>query len=294
MPTSDRRNHDKLLSRFQAIIVRKGITPRAVGLFREIVHERFMSNPRDLPWRRTRDPYRILVSEIMLQQTQVARVIEKYKVFIGRFPDFSSLDEAPLREILKVWLGLGYNRRAMALKEIARIVVNSFHGRLPRAEEDLRKLPGVGKYTAAAISVFAFGKPALFIETNIRRLYIHFFFGDQDNVRDADIMPLIEKTLDASNPRQWYYALMDYGVMLKTISENPNRRSAHYERQSPFKGSDRQLRGRILKTIIAESKISETAIIRRLSEQPERVRAIIARLENERFIQKKGEKLIIR
>jgi A/G-specific adenine glycosylase len=189
-----------------------------------------------------RDSYRILVSEIMLQQTQVERVLDKYKVFIRIFPDFSSLAVAPLADILKVWQGLGYNRRAVALQKIAISVMKESRGRLPVTREELLKLPGIGKYTASAILTFACNQPNIFIETNIRRVFIHFFFRDRENISDAEILPLIEMTLDAGNPREWYYALMDYGAMLKKTVENPNRKSSHYKKQAPFHGSNRQLR----------------------------------------------------
>ena len=231
---SPSRKEEKLLCRFEKVLSSGDITTQTVRLFRNIIYDRYLSNPRDFPWRETRNPYRILVSEIMLQQTPAERVIGKYGIFLRKFPDFPSLADGSLREILEIWQGLGYNRRAIALKEAARIVLSEFHGRLPRTEEDLIKLPGVGKYTASAVCVFAFGKSALFVETNIRRVFIHFFFRDRNNVKDAEIIPLIEKTLDIANPREWYYALMDYGVMLKKMFGNPNRRSAHYQRQATF------------------------------------------------------------
>ena len=170
---------------------------------------------RDLPWRKTKDPYRILVSEFMLQQTQVARVAEKYEPFIERFPDFASLARAPLGDVIRAWSGLGYNRRALHLRETARIVVSRFDGRLPRGFDDLRALPGIGAATAAEIMNFAFNEPRAFIETNVRAVYIHHFFPGRKKVADAEILPLVERTLDAKNPRRWFYALMDYGVMLK-------------------------------------------------------------------------------
>jgi A/G-specific adenine glycosylase len=202
---------------------------------------------RDLPWRKRVNPYRVLVSEIMLQQTQVERVIEKYKEFLAVFPDFAALANAPLPKLLSRWSGLGYNRRALALKALAQKVVEEHRGRLPSDLEQLLALPGIGKYTAGAVMAFAFNKPVVFMDTNIRRVYIHEFFQDQEGVRDDQLMPLVERTLDAADPRTWYNALMDYGTVLKQQHANPNRRSAHYTRQSPFENSNRQVRGRILK-----------------------------------------------
>jgi len=190
-------------------------TPATVRRFRNQVYSYYGEYGRDLPWRMIDNPYHILVSEIMLQQTQVKRVLEKYEQFTRVFPDFPSLAGAPLRKILREWQGMGYNRRAIALKWIALKVVGEFHGNLPSSVEGLMTFPGVGRATASAITTFAFQHPTVFIETNIRRVFIHYFFYDMVYVKDSEIFPLVEKTLDTSNPRVWYYALMDYGVMLK-------------------------------------------------------------------------------
>ena len=240
-----------------------------------------------------RTPYRILISEVMLQQTQVERVMDKYCIFVKKFPGFAALAGAPLSDILGVWQGLGYNRRAVALKRMAEIVMREFKGKLPSQEKELLKLPGIGKYTASAVYTFVHNKPSIFIETNIRRVFIHFFFEGETDIRDADILPLIDRTLDKNNPREWYYALMDYGVMLRKSAQNPNRRSAHYQRQSPFSGSNRQARGLILKTVIDNPGIPEREIIPRLQADPERVEANIGRLIQEGFLKRKGKGLFI-
>jgi A/G-specific adenine glycosylase len=223
----------------------------------------------------------------MLQQTQTRRVIPKYKTFISAFPDFASLAKAPLRRILTVWQGLGYNRRALHLKKLARIVVKDFNGKLPAEPRILETLPGIGKATAASIAAFAFNKPTIFIETNIRTVFIHVFFDGQDVVDDGEILPLIERTLDRKNPRRWYNALMDYGVMLKEKNENPARRSAHYKRQSAFAGSDRQIRGRILKVITERQSTNETELVKTLNVERTRLRRLLRQLEKEGFIKKK-------
>ena len=186
----------------------------------------------------------------MLQQTQVERVTTKYSEFIAAFPDFTSLANASLQEVLRVWQGMGYNRRAVALKEIAVRVIRDFNGMLPDSVDVLATLPGIGRATASSIAAFAFNLPAVFIETNIRRVFIHFFFQDKQNIKDPDILLLVEKTLDRRNPGAWYHALMDYGVLLKRQFPGLNKRSAHYQKQTPFQGSNRQMRGRILKTLI--------------------------------------------
>jgi len=257
------------------------------------VYRHYNEHPRDLPWRKTTDPYRIVISEIMLQQTQAGRVIEKYKQFIRAFPTFSSLAHAPLHDVLTMWQGLGYNRRAIALKKIARIIAEEHKGKLPISEEELLKLPGIGKYTAAAVLTFAFNHPTVFIETNIRRVFIHFFFRDREGVTDAEISLLVAKTLDHTNPRKWYYALMDYGVMLRRQYPNPNRRSAHYQRQSPFEGSNRQARGIILRLLVRKPGILEKEILRELKGSSEKIRENLDRLQQEGFIERKGKRFIV-
>lgn len=269
------------------------ISLRKIHLFQRTIWQYYKREGRDLPWRKTTDPYQILVSEIMLQQTQVERVIEKYEQFLSAFPDFPFLAQAPLKKVLSAWQGLGYNRRALALKYIAQDVMKTFHGIFPSSEDILVKFPCIGKATAGAVAAFAFHKPSVFIETNIRRVFIHFFFRDKENVRDTDIFPLIEKTLDTSDPRQWYYALMDYGSMLAKQKQNPNRKSAHYQQQSPFKGSHRQLRGMVLRAIIAQPSVTESMLLKKLNKAPERVREALLQLQKEGFIQKKGRQFTI-
>jgi A/G-specific adenine glycosylase len=274
-------------------MTRRRISPVEVDQFQNLIRDYYQRDGRTLSWRTTRNPYHILISEIMLQQTQVGRVIEKYDQFLSAFPDFTSLAQAPLRKILNIWQGLGYNRRAVALKQIAVAVTTSYKGILPSSEETLLNLPGIGKATAASIAAFAFNTPSVFIETNIRRVFIHFFFDDRENIRDADILPLVAKTLDTTNPREWYYALMDYGSLLKTTTQNPNRRSAHYKRQSSFEGSQRQLRGRILKEILVKSSVTESALMKQTGTSSEKVREILLQLQKEGFIYKQGKGFVI-
>jgi A/G-specific adenine glycosylase len=188
----------------------------------------------------------------MLQQTQVKRVVPKYGEWLAAFPDIRSLAKAPLAEALMHWSGLGYNRRGKWLWEAGKSILERFEGKVPREESSLRALPGVGPYTARAVRAFAFGIPEAFIETNIRRVFIHFFFQDrEDGVKDTEILPLVERTMDRDDPKTWYYALMDYGAALPAVTANPNRKSASYVRQSAFKGSNREARGAIIKAVMA-------------------------------------------
>lgn len=259
-----------------------------VRAFREKIYAHYKRHGRRLPWRITQNPYRILVSEIMLQQTQVERVLEKYTEFIKTFPDFPSLAGAPLHKLLGVWQGLGYNRRALALRALAQIIMKEHGARLPSAPEELISLPGIGRYTAGAIAAFAFQQPAVFVDTNIRRVFIYEFFHDRENIADTEILPFVEQTLDRADPRSWYNALMDYGAVLKKEQVNPNRKSAHYIRQSPFENSNRQVRGKILKVLVAESPLTRVQIVRRTGMDPEQVTKNLLRLEEEGFIRKKG------
>ena len=261
-----------------------------VQLFREKVYDHYRARARDLPWRRTRNPYRILVSEVMLQQTRVERVIEKYPEFLAAFPDFPSLAGAPLPRLLGIWQGMGYNRRALLLRRLAQEVVSLHRGKLPPDPEALIGLPGIGPYTAGAVMAFAFNRPVVFLDTNIRRVYIDEFFPGRDGIRDDQIAPLLRQTLDLRNPRRWYNALMDYGAVLKRAEGNPNRRSAHYTRQSPFENSDRQVRGMILKMLVREPSLTAARIAEETGVDAARVKKNLIDLEKEAFVEKKGSR----
>jgi A/G-specific adenine glycosylase len=208
------------------------------------------SGRHQLPWRQTQNPYHILVSELMLQQTQVERVIPKYEAFIHQWPTVQKLAKAKQSAVLIAWQGLGYNRRAKFLLQCAQTLVTEYAGVFPATRKELEALPGIGPYTAGAILAFAHNTPIVLIETNVRRAYLHHFFRTKDNVSDADIYPYLEKTLPPQKAREWYSALMDYGSHLKQTVANPNHRSKHYTKQSVFKGSDREIRGAILSALI--------------------------------------------
>ncbi len=256
--------------------------------FRERVLGHYDEHGRDLPWRRTRDPYAILVSEVMLQQTQVPRVIPKYEAFLQAFPDIGTLAAAPLAEVLALWSGLGYNRRAKSLKEAAGIIVAEHASRVPGTLEGLTALPGIGFATAAQVLAFAFGVAVPFIETNIRSVYIHEFFGDAEGVPDSAILPLVDATLDRDDPRTWYYALMDYGTVLKAMVPNPSRRSAHHVKQSRFEGSLRQVRGAVLRELTATPDQDAAALAAATGFEAERVLAALEALTGEGFLAADG------
>jgi A/G-specific adenine glycosylase len=257
--------------------------------FRKLIYDYFALHGRALPWRATSDPYCIFVSEIMLQQTQVDRVVAKYAPFIRAFPDFRTLAAASLRDVLAVWQGLGYNRRALALTRAAQRVVDECGAVLPSDPGALATLPGIGKTTACSIAAFAFNMPVVFVETNIRTVFIHFFFNGRDKVSDAEILPLADKALDRHAPARWYSALMDYGTMLKKAGRKDHRRSTAYKRQSPFYGSDRQLRGRILATLLTENGLSPDALSGMLAADEERVRRVVGALLDDGLVTSPGD-----
>ncbi len=247
---------------------------------------------RDLAWRHARsgvfDPYNILVSELMLQQTQVARVASKYDKFLQRFPTIEALAQAPLGDVLQAWSGLGYNRRAKFLQQAAQRVTTNFGGTLPNTAKELITLSGVGIHTAGAIMAYAFDQPAVFVETNIRTVIIHHFFNDQSNIPDKDILALTEATLDHEYPREWYWALMDYGSFLKQSVGNLSRQSKAYTRQSKFEGSKRQVRGQVLR-LLGEASQSEAKLATQITDN--RLSTVLRELLSEGLIQKKASKL---
>jgi A/G-specific adenine glycosylase len=226
---------------------------RQVAEFQRVVWRYYDRHGRhDLAWRLPEvdgafDPYKIMVSELMLQQTQVNRVLPKFAAFIGLFPTLQALARASLGDVLVAWQGLGYNRRAKFLWQAAQMVVDEFGGVFPRNQQDLIKLPGVGKNTAGAIMAYAYDEPVTFIETNIRTVYIHHFFADQEGIADKEVEELVWQTLPKENVRQWYWALMDYGTHIKQEHGNKSRASKSYARQSPFHGSRRQVRGAVIR-----------------------------------------------
>lgn len=211
---------------------------------------------RDLPWRRTRDPYAIWISEVMLQQTQVSRVDGRWQRWLERFPSADALAAAQTADVLDEWQGMGYNRRALALLRAAQ-QVSAAGGTMPCEVADLVALPGIGPATAAGIRAFAFDLPGVYLETNVRTVFLHELYPDAVQVPDRELIPLVEATcpVDASDPaddpRTWYYALLDYGAHLKRTVPNPSRRSRTHVRQSRFEGSHRQKRAMVVRSLLA-------------------------------------------
>lgn len=265
-----------------------GEHPAVITEFKDIIYSHYREHGRSFPWRETKDPYRILLSEMMLQQTQTERVLPKYQVFLETFPTLHELADASLTDVLYLWKGLGYNRRALALKQIAVTACSEYDGRLPETQQELLDLPMVGPATSAALMAFAYGKPALYLETNIRRVYLYFFFHDLQKVRDKEIYRLLECSLDSEDPRSWYYALMDYGVFLRKTIVNPNKRSAHYTRQGEFRNSNRQLRGLLLTLLTQTGPLRLDDLIDRIDFPEERIRRCLSDLRTEGFLQEQS------
>ncbi len=257
-----------------------------VKIFKNIIWDYYSNHARAFAWRHVDDPYKVFVSEVMLQQTQTARVIDKFAEFMARFPTIENFAHADFFDVLQAWQGLGYNRRGKFLHQAAQKIVSQMDGKIPDSPDILKTLPGIGPATAASICAFAFNKPTIFIETNIRAVFIHFFFHNETTkISDAQLFPLVEQTVDHDRARDWYYALMDYGVMLKKALPNPSRKSKHHTRQSKFEGSDRQIRGMILKLLIQEKSVSIDRLFLAIDREPERINKALSELVDEKMVQ---------
>lgn len=256
----------------------------ALALLSEHVWAFYREHGRNFPWRETDDPYAILVSELMLQQTQTERVLPKYRLFLETWPDFASLAAAPLLEVLAAWKGLGYNRRALALLSIAR-KSEQYGWTLPDDPDLLLDLPMVGPATCAALLSFAYRKRSVYLETNIRRVLIHQLHPQTERVVDTVLRRELEELADLQDDfKGWYYGLMDYGVLLRKAVVNPNRRSASYVRQGRFENSDRQLRGLLLMRFTEQGPQAVGSLCASLPFERERIVRCIADLEAEGFI----------
>ena len=238
-----------------------------LAAFRALVRERGLSLYRDLPWRRTTDPYGILVSEVMLQQTQVVRVDGRWQRWLERFPTLDALAAASTADVLEEWQGLGYNRRALALHAAAR-EVSARGGQMPSDGAALRALPGIGPATAAGVRAFAFNLPGVYLETNVRTVFLHELFPGREGVSDRELVPFVEASCPtgedpSDTPRSWYYALLDYGAHLKKTEANPGRRSAGHTKQSRFEGSRRQKRAELVRLLLAHPEGAGAELLNR-------------------------------
>lgn len=255
--------------------------------FQELIKQKGAELYRDMPWRKDTRPYYVLVSELMLQQTQVDRVIPKFNAFIGQFPDEKTLATASLGDVLRLWNGLGYNRRAKFLHEAAKKIMTVHGGTFPDMYENILALPGVGQSTAGAIMAYAFNKPVVFIETNIRTVYFHHFFHDDVKISDKELVQLVQKTLDMAHPREFYWALMDYGTWLKKNRVHVISKSKHYKKQAALKGSVREIRGQIIRLLAAG--IMDTKTIDETFKNDPRLQPALDGLVREGLIEKTND-----
>ena len=254
--------------------------------FQQFVLSFYRSRGREFPWRATRDPYAILVSEIMLQQTQTDRVVPKYEAFLKEFPSVEALSKASVADVVRMWMGLGYYRRALNLHRAAQSVVNEWGGKPPLTAEGLRALAGVGPYTASAVAAFAYGEATPMIETNIRTVYLHLFFQKRRAVSDKEILQCVAETMCRKDQRVWFYALMDLGVVLKRHTKGIHHRSKHHVKQSRFQGSQRQVRAAVLKLVSQEGEVRAVDVKKKLPFEAERIAKAVEALEVEGFIVK--------
>ena len=274
------------IQKLDRMLAKGPVSPTA---FRRVVWSYYRTEGRAFPWRGTSNPYEILVSEVMLQQTQTDRVVGKYREFLTAFPTVRALSDAPLAEVLAVWKGLGYYRRALNLHRAAQAVCDQFGGRFPDDVAELQLLPGIGPYTAAAVAAFAFRAATPMIETNIRALYLYVFFPNQTGISDKQILSLVEESMDRRDPRGWFYALMDCGVELKRHRRGVHLRSKHHVKQSRFEGSLRQVRAAVLKLITERAPLKANALSRELPYDSERITQVLQHLTVDGFIAE-GEK----
>jgi A/G-specific adenine glycosylase len=272
------------------------LSRQLINDFQEKILSWYAENQRDLPWRKTRDPYAILISEIMSQQTQISRVIPKYVAWIEAFPSVFDLAKATTVDVLTHWSGLGYNRRALYLQKAAQRIVADFNGIFPDDEKILQTLPGIGEYTASAIACFAFDKQIVVIDTNVRKVIITQFLIDSEEVGGRNEMKLIrhiaEQLLPHGRAYAWNQALMDYaGSVLK-------KEKISIPKQSKFKDSDRYYRGQIIKLLLEKQQITNAELHDHFNKKEqivnqERLRNLIVGLEKDNLIKKNKEKIAL-
>jgi A/G-specific adenine glycosylase len=255
------------------------ISSKKISIFQRKILDFYSHQGRDLPWRKTQDPYKILLSEFMLQQTQVSRVISFYNEWITKWPTIKELATASFIDVLQAWMGLGYNRRARYLHDTARIIVSDYNGNVLKAIEHCKTLPGIGKYTARAVRIFAANEDIATVDTNIRRIFIYEFDLPQ-NISDTCLFDLAQQALPPGKSRDWHNALMDYGsLQLTALKTNIKPKTS----QSKFEGSDRQIRGKLLRLLLSDAQNLES-LQQNISIDPSRLDRILTTMIREEVI----------
>ena len=264
------------------------ISDKEIKNFQDKILTWYVENQRDLPWRKTRDPYKILVSEVMLQQTQVSRVISKYEAWIKKFPTAEALAKAEVAEVLKFWSGLGYNRRALNLKKTAEIIVKDFNGKFPTDEKILQSFPGIGPYTSRAVLCFAFDVQVAMVDTNIRKIILTQFIK-KPVVSEQEIKKLADALLPHGSAYKWNQALMDYAaIMLK-------KHKIIIPKQSKFIGSHRYYRGKIIKLLLENKKIKVSEIEKEMKKDFDEgyLKKLLTELKLEGFIKIQRDSIVL-
>lgn len=254
---------------------------KEIEKFQQKIFRFYQENKRDLPWRKTTDPYKILVSEFMLQQTQVSRVIEYYHKWMNTWPTVESLANESYKNVLQSWMGLGYNRRAMYLHNTAKVIVDEFDGDVLNAVKHYEKLPGIGLYTSKAVQIFADNADIATVDTNIRRIFIN-EFGLDELVSDNELFTIAKQCLPKGKSRDWHNALMDYGALHLTSRKTGIKPKTQ---QSRFQGSDRQIRGKILRLILKEEQ-SAYQLEKELNVDSKRLSKILTKMLEEETVSK--------
>jgi len=261
-----------------------------VESFQSKILEFYQQNRRSFPWRMTTDRYAIMVSEVMLQQTQADRVACRFPLWLERFPDVQTLASASLREVLDAWSGLGYNSRGQRLHRAASMVVEQFEGEVPSDPARLIELPGIGAYTSRSIPVFADNLDLAAVDTNIRRVLIH-ELNLPESITPKALMEVAEEVLPKGRSRDWHNALMDYGAMELTSKKTG---IAPLTRQSSFKGSRRWYRSALLRELLATGELSRESIEERYADCPHGIGSIVDSMVEEAMIEEYGEQRMLR
>jgi len=269
------------------------ISRARISAFQDMIFLWWQEHKRDLPWRKTRDPYRILVSEVMLQQTQVSRVLPKYDEFLRVFSDVNALSQASTAQVLRLWHGMGYNRRALYLKKTAETVRDMYGGIFPEDEQSLTKLPGLGRYTARAILVFAYEKDVAMVDTNIRQIITHFFYKGKQQ-REKTILDMADTLFPRGRSWEWHQALMDYGAL--EMSRVRGKRVSVGRKQAPFRDSNRYYRGRVI-DVLRVGEADEWKMVADFSRQydkpAEYFTGVIGQLIKDGLVERRGTRITL-